>query len=172
MLQCPMVDSYWWCVGRCLVVAGIFVTGWWWVVKVKLYGNDQVGKWLASTVNLSTLWSAQITASIGIQCVDPGGMILAGRNKVKLKINQSKILLVFHSHWQYIISWFQNVNNLKLLSGCQPIFWYHHIGDTTDITAHRQQWQICSTQNHRVSQSTTVNTLWYMFIYLITSVWY
>jgi hypothetical protein len=36
-------------------VAGIFVTGWWWVVKVKLYGNDQVGKWLASTVNLSTL---------------------------------------------------------------------------------------------------------------------
>jgi ABC-type Fe3+ transport system permease subunit len=69
-------------------VAGIFVTGWWWVVKVKLYSKDQVCKWLVSTVNLSTL-SAQITVSIGI---------LAGRNKVKLKINQSKILLVFHSH--------------------------------------------------------------------------
>jgi hypothetical protein len=33
-----------------------------------------------------------------VKCVDPGGMILVGRNKVKLKINQSKILLVFHSH--------------------------------------------------------------------------
>jgi hypothetical protein len=41
--------------GRCLVVAGIFLTGWSLGVKVKLYGNDQAGKWLVSTVNLLTL---------------------------------------------------------------------------------------------------------------------